>query len=60
MMKETCYKKTFYHKMDAYIQATVDEKLFGDKRKVYWCWRYCNGWHTSRELVNGDAPLRER
>lgn len=59
-MKENCSKKIFYHKMDAYIQATVDEKLFGDKRKVYWCWRSCNAWHTAREKVNGDAPLLER
>jgi ssDNA-binding Zn-finger/Zn-ribbon topoisomerase 1 len=56
---ENCRKLRFQKWPDAVEQATHDEMLYGDKRKVYFCWN-CKSWHTSRETVNTDVGLLAR
>jgi hypothetical protein len=59
MNEHSCRKLRFQHFYAALQQATFDEGLYDDKRKVYMCWD-CKAWHTSREKVNTDVGLLER
>ena len=54
-----CDKKRFKQYYYAVEQASFDEYLYQDKRKVYYCWD-CASWHTSRETVKVDIGLLER
>ncbi len=54
-----CTKMRFKYIFDALEQASFDQGLYGDYRKVYYCWD-CASWHTSRETVNTDVGLLER
>ncbi len=59
MMRETCSKLRIKRFSVAAEQATHDEMMHGDKRKVYYHWQ-CQSWHTSREKVKKDVGLLER
>jgi len=45
--------------LEAAMKAFDDEAEYGDKRKVYYCFR-CASWHTATERVKVDVPLLER
>ena len=55
----TCEKIRYNCYSAAAERAFADERYFGDKRKVYYCWR-CVAFHTARERMKGDVPLLER
>ena len=56
---QNCTKMRFRRYWDGVEQATHDEMIHEDKRKVYYCWN-CKAYHTSREKVKVHAPLLDR
>jgi len=59
MMNERCSKRSFPTWTGAIASATLEEKIYGGKRKVYFC-TTCEKYHTATERVNTDAPLPDR
>ena len=56
---QRCSKLQFRKWSHALAQATLDEQLYGDKRKAYFCME-CEAYHTSRERVKLDVSLLYR
>lgn len=59
MKEQKCSKRRFPKWSHALAWATMDEKIYKDKRKAYFC-RWCQSYHVSRERIKTDVPLLER